>query len=164
MSSLSLASAAKATAQTRQYATFRAGGMLLGVEVVKVQEVLRAQEMTRVPLAPPSVEGLINLRGQIVVAIDLRRSLGIGPRPADSAPMNIVLQAEDGVVSLLVDEVGDVIDVPLDRYAPPPDNMPDQRRALIESVYALDDGLMLVLDTRAALDRACHDGDRAEAG
>jgi purine-binding chemotaxis protein CheW len=141
-------------ARTRQYASFRVADLLLAVEVVKVREVLRYQEMTMVPLASSAVEGLINLRGLIVVAIDLRRSLGL-PR-VDQRPMNIVLQTPDGVVSLLVDEVGDVIDVPLDRYAPVPDNMPAEQRALIECVYDLDDGLLLVLDTAQVLDRACH--------
>ena len=141
-------------ARTRQYATFRVADLLLAVEVVKVREVLRYHEMTMVPLAPSAVEGLINLRGLIVVAIDLRRSLGL-PR-VDKRSMNIVLQTQDGVVSLLVDEVGDVIDVPLDRYAPVPDNMPTEQRALIECVYDLDDGLLLVLDTAQVLDRACH--------
>lgn len=141
--------------EVRQYATFRIQDLLLGVEVTKVQEVVRHQQMTVVPLAPAAVEGLINLRGQIVVAIDLRRSLGLGRAPAGTLPMNIVIQAEDGLVSLLVDDVGDVTDVPLDTYAPVPENMPADQRALIQCVHDLGRGLMLVLDTTRVLQNAC---------
>lgn len=139
----------------RQYATFRVQDLLLGVEVTKVQEVIRYQHMTLVPLAPSAVEGLINLRGQIVVALDLRRSLGLPRAPAGTLPMNIVIQSEDGVVSLLVDDVGDVIDVPLDTYAPVPENMPAAQRELIECVHDLEVGLMLVLDSARVLQNAC---------
>ncbi len=145
-----------ASIDTRQYSTFRINDLLLGIEVVKVQEVIRYQDMTVVPLAPSAVEGLINLRGQIVIAIDTRRSLGLPRAETDRLPMNVVIQCEDGVVSLLVDDIGDVIDVPLDRYAPVPDNMPLQQRELIECVYDLKEGLMLVLDTTRLLHNACH--------
>jgi len=141
---------------TRQYSTFRINDLLLGIEVVKVQEVIRYQWMTVVPLAPGAIEGLINLRGQIVIAIDTRRSLGLPGKIDDSLPMNVVIKSEDGVVSLLVDDIGDVIDVPLDTYAPVPDNMPQAQRELIECVYDLKEGLMLVLDTARVLQNACN--------
>jgi purine-binding chemotaxis protein CheW len=140
--------------ETRQYATFRIAGLLFGIDVLQVQEVIRAQEMTVVPLAPETVEGLINLRGQIVIAIDTRRSLGLPSAENRSAAMNIVIQSADGAVSLLVDEIHDVIDVPLDAYAPVPDNMPAERRNLIQCVYDLEQGLMLVLDIDSVLERA----------
>lgn len=141
---------------TRQYSTFRINKLLLGIEVTKVQEVIRYQEMTVVPLAPSTIEGLINLRGQIVIAIDLRRSLGLPPAPSDLRPMNVVIQSEDGIVSLLADDIGDVIDVPLDAHAPVPDNMPSPQRDLIVGVYDLEEGLMLVLDTSRLLSDACQ--------
>ena len=141
---------------TRQYSTFRINDLLLGIEVVKVQEVIRYQDMTVVPLAPGAVEGLINLRGQIVIAIDTRRSLGLQRAADGRLPMNVVIQSDDGVVSLLVDDIGDVIDVPLNTYAPVPENMPPQQRELIECVYDLKEGLMLVLDTARVLQNACH--------
>jgi purine-binding chemotaxis protein CheW len=144
------------TGDTRQYSTFRVADLLLGIEVIKVQEVIRYQQMTAIPLAPAVVEGLINLRGQIVIAIDTRRSLGIKAASGDSLPMNVVIQSEDGAVSLLVDDVGDVIDIPLNRYAPVPENMPSEQRELIEGVYHLDDGLLLVLDTTRLLQNACN--------
>lgn len=141
---------------SRQYATFRIQDLLLGIEVTRVQEVIRYQPMTVVPLAPSVVEGLINLRGQIVIAIDTRRSLGLTRAEGDALPMNIVIQSGDGLVSLLVDEIGDVIDVPAEAYAPVPDNMPQEQRELINCVYDLPAGLMLVLDTARLLENACH--------
>src|SRR3954464_4816791 len=95
-----------------QYCTFYLDGHYFGLDVLKVQEIIRYQEMTRVPLAPPVVRGLINLRGQIVTAIDLRRRLELAERPADHLPVNVVVHTEDGAVSLLVDEIGDVLEVP----------------------------------------------------
>jgi purine-binding chemotaxis protein CheW len=141
-------------AGTRQYATFRIADLWFGIEVLKVQEVIRAQEMTIVPLAPANVEGLINLRGQIVTAIDTRRSLGLPSAQHAASAMNIVIQTADGAVSLLVDEIHDVIDVPLDSYAPVPDNLPSDQRGLIQCVYDLEQGLLLVLDTERVLENA----------
>ena len=143
------------TKGTRQFSTFRISDLLLGIEVTKVQEVMRYQEMTVIPLAPSVIEGLINLRGQIIIAIDTRRSLGL-PRIADARPMNVVIHAGDSIVSLLVDDVGDVIDVPLDTFSLVPDNMPSQQRELISGVYDLPEGLMLVLDTTRLLQNACN--------
>jgi purine-binding chemotaxis protein CheW len=107
-------------ADTRQYCTFFIDGRFFGLDVLKVQEIIRYQVMTRVPLARPVVRGLINLRGQIVTAIDLRRRLELGDRPDDQLPVNVVVHTEDGPVSLLVDEIGDVLEVPERDFEPPP--------------------------------------------
>ncbi len=142
--------------EPRQFSTFEVGGILLGVEVVKVQEVIRYQEMTEVPLAPAVIEGLINLRGQIVTALDTRRCLGMGATTRENPPMNIVIRVEDGIFSLLVDEIGDVLELPAEAYAATPDNMPAEQRELIDGVYRVEDRLMLVLDTQCVLRRACN--------
>jgi purine-binding chemotaxis protein CheW len=142
--------------ETRQYATFRVRDLFFGIEVVKVQEVIRQQVMTAVPLAPNAIEGLINLRGQIVIAIDTRRSLGLPNLEGEDVRANIVIQSDDAAISLLVDEIGDVIDVPLSAYAPVPENMPQEQRELIECVYDVKEGLMLVLDTARLLQNACN--------
>ena len=139
-----------------QFVTFRIEDLWLGIEVLKVQEVIRSLEMTVVPLAPESVEGLINLRGQIVIAIDTRRSLGLAAATEDTGSMNIVIQSSDGAVSLLVDEIHDIISVRLDTYAPVPDNMPAEQRSLIQGVYDLEEGLLLALDTERVLEKASH--------
>lgn len=138
------------------YATFRVDRLLLGIPVVEVQEVIRFHEMTAVPLAPSAVEGLINLRGQIVTAIDTRRSLGLPPLRDEVARMHVVVRTEDGVVSLLADDIGDVMNVLDAAYAPVPDNMPPQQRELIDSVYDFEEGLLLVLNTSRLLQNACQ--------
>jgi purine-binding chemotaxis protein CheW len=137
-----------------QFATFFAAGRFFGIDVLRVQEVLRCQPMTGVPLASEVIEGLINLRGQIVTAIDLRRRLGLAPRPAGELPMNLVVRTEDGAVSLLVDEIGDVLDVDPAAFERPPDNLDPAARDLVRGVYKLADRLMLVLDVDRAVDVA----------
>lgn len=139
------------TGLNRQFATFFMKDLFFGIEVHKVQEVLRSQEMTRVPLAPAVLRGLINLRGQIVAAIDMRQRLSLGPRTADQEPMNMIVRAEDGAVSLLVDEIGDVIDVVSESYEPVPETMAPHLKQLVEGVYKLDGRLLLVLDTERTL-------------
>src|SRR5207248_7146076 len=95
----------------RRYCTFIVGGGYYGVDVTRVQEIVRRQELTRVPLAPPEISGLINLRGQIVTAIDLRRKLGMAGRSPDEPVVNVVVTTEDGAISLQADEIGDVLAV-----------------------------------------------------
>jgi|SRR5579863_464613 purine-binding chemotaxis protein CheW len=137
--------------QSRQYSTFYVGGLFFGIEVLRVQEVLRYLEMTKVPLAPDVIQGLINLRGQIVTAVDMRRQLGLSERSADELPMNLVVRSDEGTVSLLVDEIGDVLDVPAHSYEPVPDNLPAKHREMIAGIYKLDGRLLLVLDAERAL-------------
>jgi purine-binding chemotaxis protein CheW len=140
----------------KQFSTFVVDRLLFGVEVEKVQEVIRYQEMTRVPLAPPVVKGLINLRGQIVTAIDLRRRLGLKERATGDLPMNAVIRHEDGAVSLLVDEIGDVLEAEEENFEQPPETIDSKARELIRGVYKLNDRLMHVLDTNAAVSVAAE--------
>jgi purine-binding chemotaxis protein CheW len=139
-------------ADERQYCTFFLDGHSFGVDVLKVQEIIRYQETTRVPLAPPVVRGLINLRGQIVTALDLRRRLDLPDRPADQLPVNVVVQTDDGAVSLLVDEIGDVLRVPESAFERPPETLRGVARELIRGAYKLDGRLLLILDTERAVD------------
>ena len=141
---------------TRQFTTFYLEGHYFGIEVQKVQEVIRYQEMTSVPLAPPEIRGLINLRGQIVTAMDLRRRLEMPDRPADQLPMNVVVRTPDGSVSLLVDEIGDVIEVEDERFEQPPDTLQGVARSLIRGAYKLEGRLMMVLDTERVIGTAAH--------
>ena len=143
-------------AEEHQYCTFYVAGYYFGIDVLKVQEIIRYQEMTRVPLAPPVVRGLINLRGQIVTAIDLRRRLELEARPDDQLPVNVIVRTDDGAVSLLVDKIGDVLDVEESLFEPPPETLRGTPRELIRGAYKLNDRLMLLLD----IDKALHvDGD-----
>jgi purine-binding chemotaxis protein CheW len=129
-----------------QFSTFFVADLFFGVDVLNVQEVLRFQQMTPVPQAPGVIEGLINLRGQIVTAIDMRRRLGLPPRDGVKSPMNIVVRTTDGAVSLLVDEIGDVLDMDAATYERPPENLEPAARELIRGVYKLKGRLLLVLD------------------
>lgn len=135
----------------RQLCTFFLQDLYFGVEVEKVQEVIRYQEMTRIPLAPEVIAGLINLRGQIVTAIDLRRQLELTARPAGQLPMNVVVRRDDGPISLLVDEIGDVVEVEEESFENPPDTLETRRRDFIRGVYKLKDKLLLLLETEKAV-------------
>ena len=138
-------------ALSRQYSTFDVAGLYFGIDVLQVQEVLRRQDMTPVPLAPAVIEGLINLRGQIVTALDMRRRLGLAPRDQGQTAMNVVVRTEEGAVSLLVDEIGDVVEVDTASFERPPENLDPAVRDLVKGIYKLKDRLLLALDTGQAL-------------
>jgi purine-binding chemotaxis protein CheW len=140
-----------ATATSGQLATFRLDGDLYGVEVEHVQEVLRSQGLTRVPLAPPAVAGLINLRGQVVTAIELRERLGRPPRAEGTDAVVIVVRLRGEAVSLLVDSIDDVVDVEATDFEAPPDTLEGQARDLIRGAYKLDGQLLLALDVHKAV-------------
>lgn len=137
-------------APTSQFCTFYLDKLLFGVELKKVQEVIRSLDMTQVPLAPNVVSGLINLRGQIVTAVDLRRRLELEPGPPELRPMNVVVRSEDGAVSLLVDEIGDVVEVEETTFETAPETLRGSIRSVILGVHKLDGRLMHVLDTEKA--------------
>lgn len=134
-----------------QFCTFHVDQLFLAIDVQQVQEVIRYQQMTSVPLAPHAISGLINLRGQIVTAIDLRCRFGLPPRKADALPMNVVVRDGENAVSLLVDRIGDVVELDEDRLAPPPTTVNPKVRGLLQGVHKLTSGLMLVLDTDGVL-------------
>ncbi len=144
----------------QQFCTFFIERLLFGVEVEKVQEVIRHQGLTRVPLATELVGGLINLRGQIVTAVNLRRRLGLQDSPPGQLPMNVVVRTGEGAVSLLVDEINDVIEVEQKAFEPPPDTLDVAGRELIQGVYKLKDKLLLVLDTDKAANVSAHLSDK----
>lgn len=146
-------------ASAQQFCTFFIDKQFFAVPVQQVQEVIRYQEITCVPLVPPVIRGLINLRGQIVVAFDLRRRLGYPDRKEKEKPMNVVVRADGETVSFLVDEIGDVIEVEEGCAEQPPETLRAEMRALLQGVYKLKDRLLLVLDTERTVDGA----DRAEA-
>ena len=137
---------------TRQYATFEVAGQLFGVEVEAVQEVLSFHEYTAVPLSSPAVGGLFNLRGQVIAAVDLRVQLGL-PRQSLSGPvMNVILRGDDEPVSLLVDRIGEVIDLDDREFEPPPQTLTGPTRELVTGTVKLAGRLMLAVDVARALD------------
>jgi purine-binding chemotaxis protein CheW len=134
-----------------RFATFHVDGLLFGVEFERVQEVIRAHDVTPVPLAPSVIGGLINIRGQIVTVIELRRRLELPERPEGQAPMNVVLPHQGGVVSLLVDGVAEVVEADEDQFEAPPETLRGTPRQLIRGAYKLDHRLLLVLDVDRVL-------------
>ena len=143
---------------TQQICTFFLKHQFFGIPVDQVQEVIQCQEMTRVPLVPEVIRGLINLRGQIVMAVDLRRRLRIEERAADMLPVNVVVRTQEGPVSLLVDSIGDVVEVDEKTFEEPPQTLEAGMRMLVIGVHKLDQGLMHVLNTG----KACESLERAE--
>jgi purine-binding chemotaxis protein CheW len=135
------------------YATFQVAGHFLGIDVLGVQEVLREQRLTPVPLAPGVVEGLINLRGQIVPALDLRQVLNLAPAAAGNR-FSVVAHSPHGPVSLQVDEIGDVVELDAARLEAPPGNLDPAIGRLLRGVYQMKDRLLLVLDTARATEIA----------
>lgn len=134
-----------------QYCTFRLDGHLFGVPVEHVQEVLRPQEVTPVPLSAAEVTGLINLRGQIVTTLELRTRLDIAERDVDDPAVCVVVRTADGTpVSLVVDAIGDVLEPEEAQHEAPPETVPAPVRALVTAVCKLPDELLLVLDTELA--------------
>lgn len=133
--------------------TFFLGDLYFGVDVTGVQEVMSTHELTPVPLAPPVITGLMNVRGQIIPAVDLRRRLEVAnERDSDVRPANVVLQTDGGPVSLLVDRIGDVMAVDDQLFEAPPETVTGVARDLILGTYKLDGRLLIELDIDRLLD------------
>jgi len=135
-----------------QLATFCLGPDLFGIPVGTVQEVLLEQPRTPAPGAPAAIAGLINLRGQVVTALDLRTRVGLPPRPADLTSIDIVVRAQDEVWSLLADSIGDVVEVEDAQFEPTPDILHGPLRELLHGAYKLEDQLLLLLDVDRVLE------------
>jgi len=136
----------------RQFCTFYLDQLLFGVESQKIQEVVGYRELRPVPLAPDVVSGLMNLRGQVVVVVELRRQLELAERPEGTPPVCLVVRATGGEVCLLADEVGNVVEVEDDSFELSPETLSPRLRSVILGVHKLEHQLMHVLDT----DRACE--------
>jgi purine-binding chemotaxis protein CheW len=135
-----------------QLATFYLAGELFGVDALYVQEILTYQEITSVPLAPDYVKGLINLRGQIVTIIDLRSRLGFDPLENGTTGMNLIVSSDEGPISLLVDQIGNVLDVYANQLKPAPGTIRGVAVQYIQAVYQLEDELLVVLDLDSVLE------------
>jgi purine-binding chemotaxis protein CheW len=150
-----------------QLSTFGVGKYLFGVDVSLVQEVVRLQQMTPVPLAAPEIAGLINLRGEVLTAIDLRARLGLPPRDADfpdgREPVNVVVRVDDEPVSLLVDEIGGVLEVSQVPFEQTPSTVDERVRDLLLGAYTLPDRLLLALNARRVLDAGPAGGTESRA-
>lgn len=137
--------------RTRRYCAFVVDELLVGIEVHWVAEVIRPQPMTPVPQAGAGVRGLINLRGQIVTAVDLRHRLGLPAAAADVPQRHVVVRVGDEAVSLLVDEARDVVAVDEASFELVPATVCPATRRYLVGAHQLSDGLLLVLDTEAVV-------------
>jgi purine-binding chemotaxis protein CheW len=135
-----------------QFCTFYLGELLFGVEVRHVREVLREQRVTRVPLAHPTVSGLINLRGHIIAAIDLRRRLQLDSRTSQPGCVNIIVKVDQSTVSFLVDAVAEVEEMQNGSFEPLPETLEGIARVLVKGVYQLPKQLLLILNPEKVLD------------
>jgi len=138
--------------ERKQFCTFFLDREMFGIDVLNIQEVMRFAETTEVPLAPPVVRGLLNLRGSIVSTIDLRRRFGMRDLEDHALPINIVTQTGTGLASFLVDRIGEVIEVDEAAFEMPPDTLGGETRHLIQGVYKLKSGLLLILNVERVAD------------
>jgi purine-binding chemotaxis protein CheW len=135
-----------------EFVTVRLAGQLLGVPVLLVHDVLRSQQITRVPRAPGFVAGILNLRGRIVTAIDLRARLGLSPREANAPTMNVVVEHKGDPYSFVIDTVGDVLRLEPAQMERNPVTLDQRWRSVSDGIYRLDEELLVVLDIRKLLD------------
>jgi purine-binding chemotaxis protein CheW len=148
---LKSASGADAFADTEDFVTFTIADQLFGIPVLKVQDVLSAHNITRIPLAPPEIAGSLNLRGRIVTAMDVRLRLGLPPRDRSSS-MSIVAEHEHELYSLMVDSVGEVLALKASDWERNPPTLDPKFREYSLGIYRLDGELLVVLDVNRLLD------------
>ncbi len=128
-----------------EYVTFRLADQWLGIPVMVVQEVLTSQRIARVPMAPAAIAGFLNLRGQIVTALDLRTTLGLASRPAGTDVMNVVVRHEGELFAFMADEVGDVVPVTQQDVRPTPPSLDARWRSASVGIVRRDHDLLLIL-------------------
>lgn len=131
--------------------TFDVDTLFIGIPISRIQEILRPQPVTPVPLAPSTILGLMSLRGQIVPVINLAERLGVQMQDGGAEAFNVLIRTPDGPVSLLVDRVGDVVEVSPDTFEPAPDTLRSSLRPLIRGAYKLERKLLLALDAESAV-------------
>lgn len=135
-----------------QLCGFRVDRDFYAISVLEVQEVIRKQNLTKIPCAPIFIKGLINLRGQIVTAFSLRNLFGLPEIDSDNY-MNIIVRSGDSLYALMVDEILDVMDISQTRFEKTPDNLDEKIRQYISGVYKLDGKLLSTLDLEKLLNQ-----------
>jgi len=138
--------------EMKEYITAVIGSQLFGLPILRVQDVFMPERLTRVPLAPPEIAGVLNLRGRIVTLIDMRERLGLGKRDAAVAPMAIGVESRGESYGLLIDSVGEVLKLDDNARESNPVNL-DQRLARVSAgIHRLDGQLLMLLDVDCVLD------------
>jgi purine-binding chemotaxis protein CheW len=128
------------------YVTFTIGNQLFGIAVKDVLDVFIPQAITRVPLAPPEVGGVLNLRGRIVTMIDVRERLGLPPRKANSASMAVGIERSGESYGLIIDQIGEVVTLDLADLQRTPENLDLKWRRVSRGIYRIEGTLLIVLD------------------
>lgn len=136
---------------TEHLCTFDVDTLFIGIQINRIQEILRPQPVTPVPLTSSVILGLMSLRGQIVPIINLAERLGVQLKEGGADAFNVLIRTSDGPVSLLVDRVGDVVEVPSEAFEPAPDTLRSSLRPLIRGAYKLEKRLLLALNPEAAI-------------
>ena len=139
------------TPAQQEFVTFRLADQWLGIPVMLVQEVLVAMRIARVPMAPEAIAGFLNLRGQIVTAMDLRSTLRLPPRAPDAEIMNVVVLQDGELFAFMVDEVGDVVSVSTSTVEPTPATLDVRWRAACSGIVRRERGLLLVMNVQEVL-------------
>lgn len=136
----------------REFVTMRVGPQMFGISVHTVQDVLRGLKIARIPLAPKEIAGSMNLRGRIVTVIDMRQRLNLPPADEIGVKqMSVVVECKDELFSLLVDSVGEVMSLPMDKFEKSPANLSPKWREVAEGIYRLKDELLVILDVKSLL-------------
>lgn len=135
-----------------QWSTFHLAGEIFALRVEDVQEVLMQQPLTPVPLAPEHIVGLLNLRGHIMPAIDLRRRLRFPERGEDQSARLLVLKGSDGLLAIVVDGLGDVLELPRDGWRAPPDTLATEHRAFVFGICPTEQQIVLGLRVESLSD------------
>lgn len=130
---------------------FYVGGLLVGVNIMQIQEINRNLELTSVPHAPDFVRGVVNLRGEVVTVVDLRKILGMEPAEITEKSRNVIVTSKDEQIGLLVDRIADVVTVPVAQIAPPPPNVNGVDGSFFKGVYKMESELLIILDIEEAL-------------
>jgi len=136
-----------------QLVSFKLGDEEFGVDIMQVQEIIRMQDITAVPNAPEFVEGVINLRGRVIPIVDLRKRFGLEEKSHDKATRIIVVKVDDLTVGLIVDEVSEVLRIPVDTVEPPPPIVAGVESEYIKGVGKLEDRLLILLDLSKTLSK-----------
>ena len=137
---------------TAEYVTVMLGGQLFGLPISRVQDVFMPERLTRVPLAPPEVAGVLNLRGRIVTAIDMRGRLALPQRDDKRPPMAIGIECKGESYGLVIDAVGEVVTLDESAREPNPVNLDAALARISAGIHRLERQLLVILDVDRVLD------------
>ena len=138
--------------RTKDYLTINIADQRFGIPVLQVQDVLREQTVTKIPLAPPEVAGSLNLRGRIVTAINVRRRLGLPPLENGKPCMSVVVEHQNELYSLIIDSVGDVLSLDGQQFEKSPNTLDPLWREISTGIFQLEDELLIIVDVSKLLE------------